>query len=67
MKKDILYYKGFLESIEKKLGNERFMQNAKPEIIEIETKLNCKSNSTLISIFNILDDETYEEMRTLKK
>jgi valyl-tRNA synthetase len=38
MKKDILYYKGFLESIEKKLGNERFMQNAKPEIIEIETK-----------------------------
>lgn len=37
------------------------------EIIEIETKLNCKSNSTLISIFNILDDETYEEMRILKK
>ncbi len=38
MKKDILYYQGFLDSIEKKLGNERFMQNAKPEIIEIETK-----------------------------
>ena len=37
------------------------------EIYEIETKLNCKSNSTLISIFNILDDETYEEMRTFKK
>jgi len=32
------YFTGFLQSVEKKLSNERFMQNAKPEIIEIEVK-----------------------------
>jgi valyl-tRNA synthetase len=36
--KDLNYYKGFLESVEKKLSNERFVQNAKPAIIELEQK-----------------------------
>ncbi|MGQ0738521.1 MAG: valine--tRNA ligase [Bacteroidota bacterium] len=36
--KDLEYLKGFLISVEKKLGNERFVQNAKPEVIEIERK-----------------------------
>lgn len=36
--KDLEYLKGFLITVEKKLGNERFVQNAKPEIIEIERK-----------------------------
>ena len=36
--KDLDYQKGFLASIEKKLGNERFVQNAKPEVIELERK-----------------------------
>ena len=30
--------KGFLESVEKKLANEKFVQNAKPEVIAIEQK-----------------------------
>lgn len=38
MQKDLDYLKGFLVSIDKKLGNERFVQNAKPEIIEVERK-----------------------------
>jgi valyl-tRNA synthetase len=38
LQKDLDYLKGFLVSVEKKLGNERFVQNAKPEIIEIERK-----------------------------
>lgn len=38
MTKEIDYLKGFLVSVEKKLGNERFVQNAKPEIIENERK-----------------------------
>lgn len=38
MLKEIDYLKGFLASVEKKLGNERFVQNAKPEIIENERK-----------------------------
>lgn len=38
MQKDLDYLKGFLVSIEKKLGNERFMANAKPEVIDAERK-----------------------------
>ena len=36
--KDLEYQKGFLASVEKKLSNERFVQNAKPEVIESERK-----------------------------
>ena len=38
LQKDLAYLKGFLISVEKKLGNEKFVQNAKPEVIEIERK-----------------------------
>lgn len=33
---EIAYYQGFIESVDKKLSNERFMANAKPDIIEKE-------------------------------
>ncbi len=36
--KDLEYLKGFLVSVEKKLGNERFVQNAKAEVIDAERK-----------------------------
>ncbi len=36
--KDLEYYKGFLHSVDKKLLNERFVQNAKPDVIELERK-----------------------------
>ena len=38
LEKDLEYLRGFLASVEKKLGNERFVQNAKPEVIESEKK-----------------------------
>ncbi|MFM7021730.1 MAG: valine--tRNA ligase [Flavobacteriales bacterium] len=38
MKKELDYNKGFLISVEKKLANERFVQNAKPEVIDAERK-----------------------------
>ncbi|GAB3426051.1 valine--tRNA ligase [Niabella aquatica] len=38
LQKDIVYFEGFLASVEKKLGNERFVQNAKPEVVENERK-----------------------------
>jgi valyl-tRNA synthetase len=38
LEKDLAYYQGFLTSVEKKLNNEKFVQNAKPEIIENEKK-----------------------------
>ena len=38
LKKDLEYNKGFLVSVQKKLSNERFVSNAKPEVLEIEKK-----------------------------
>lgn len=38
LQKDLDYLKGFLQSVEKKLGNQKFVQNAKPEVIETERK-----------------------------
>jgi len=38
LEKELIYLKGFLESVNKKLGNERFVQNAKPEVVAIERK-----------------------------
>ncbi|MES2432015.1 MAG: valine--tRNA ligase [Bacteroidota bacterium] len=36
--KDLEHQKGFLQSVSKKLSNERFVQNAKPEVIALERK-----------------------------
>ncbi len=36
--KDIAYNKGFLESVMKKLGNEKFVANAKPDVLASEQK-----------------------------
>jgi valyl-tRNA synthetase len=38
MKKELVYLQGFLVSVDKKLGNERFVSNAKPEVITNEEK-----------------------------
>jgi valyl-tRNA synthetase len=36
--KELEYLRGFLKSVESKLSNERFVQNAKPEVVEIERR-----------------------------
>jgi valyl-tRNA synthetase len=36
--KDLSHQQGFLESVDKKLLNEKFVQNAKPEVLAIEQK-----------------------------
>ncbi|MBZ5856356.1 valine--tRNA ligase [Flavihumibacter profundi] len=36
--KELEYLRGFLVSVEKKLGNERFVKQAKPEIVEMEKR-----------------------------
>lgn len=38
LQKELEYQKGFLLSVEKKLSNERFVQNAKPEVVDAERK-----------------------------
>jgi valyl-tRNA synthetase len=44
LQKDYDYLKGFLNSIEKKLSNEKFVQNAKAEVVDAELK---KKNDAL--------------------
>ncbi len=48
--KELEYNKGFLESVMKKLGNEKFVANAKPEVLAIERK---KESDALIKIKSI--------------
>jgi valyl-tRNA synthetase len=38
MRKELRYLIGFRESIDKKLSNEKFVQNAKPEVVDFERK-----------------------------
>ncbi|MDR1761873.1 MAG: hypothetical protein LBR55_05430, partial [Bacteroidales bacterium] len=38
MQQEIVYLQGFLKSVNAKLGNEKFVANAKPEIVENERK-----------------------------
>jgi len=38
LRKELVYLKGFLDSVNKKLDNDRFVQNAKPEVVELERK-----------------------------
>ena len=38
LEKELAHLQGFLATTEKKLGNEKFVQNAKPEVLELERK-----------------------------
>ncbi len=48
--KDLDYQKGFLLSVEKKLSNERFVQNAKPEVVEVEKKKKADAEAKIKAI-----------------
>ena len=48
--KDLEHQKGFLASVEKKLGNERFVQNAKPEVIALEEKKKADAEARIKTI-----------------
>ena len=47
LKKELEYLKGFLISVEKKLSNERFVQNAKAEVVDIERKKKADAESKI--------------------
>ena len=38
LEKDLKHFEGFLTGVEKKLSNEKFVQNAKPEVVELERR-----------------------------
>ena len=48
--KDLQYQQNFLQSVLKKLGNERFVQNAKAEIIELERKKQADAEARIKTI-----------------
>ncbi len=50
IKEEINYYKGFIESVNKKLSNEKFVANAKPDILENERKKMVDGLSKLQSL-----------------
>jgi valyl-tRNA synthetase len=47
---ELNYQQGFLTSIEKKLSNEKFVANAKPEVVEMERKKLADAKSKIVSI-----------------
>lgn len=50
LEKDIAYLEGFLASVAKKLGNERFVQNAKPEVVDVERKKKADAEEKIAAL-----------------
>lgn len=50
LKAELEYTEGFLQSVSKKLSNERFVQNAKPEIVENERKKKADAESKISAL-----------------
>ncbi|MEZ5015851.1 MAG: valine--tRNA ligase [Flavipsychrobacter sp.] len=50
LQKELDYLKGFMMSVEKKLSNERFVQNAKPEVVEIERSKKADAEAKMKAI-----------------
>ena len=50
MEDEISYLEGFIQSVMKKLSNERFVQNAKPEIVDNERKKLSDAESKIASL-----------------
>lgn len=48
--KDLEYQQGFLSSVMKKLGNERFVQNAKPDVVAAEEKKKADAEARIKTI-----------------
>ena len=48
LKSELSYTEGFLKSVQKKLSNDKFVQNAKPEIVENERKKFADAESKIV-------------------
>jgi len=55
IEKELAYNEGFLESVNKKLGNEKFVQNAKPEIIANERKKKADAEAKIKALKKALE------------
>ncbi len=52
---ELIYTKSFLESVMKKLSNERFVSNAKPEMVAIENKKKSDAEAKIKLLESQLD------------
>ena len=50
IEKDLEYQRSFLSSVMKKLSNERFVQNAKPEVVALEQKKQSDAEARIQSL-----------------
>ncbi len=50
LKKELDYAKGFLNSVMKKLGNEKFVNNAAPQVVEKEQKKKAEAETKIAAI-----------------
>ena len=55
LEKELVYYKEFLDSLNKKLSNERFVQNAKPEVVDLEKKKRKDTEEKIAAILLTLN------------
>ncbi len=55
LEKDLAYYEGFLESVNKKLANERFVQNANATVVENERKKKADAEARIKTIRESLE------------
>lgn len=55
LEKELIYQQGFLSAVEKKLGNEKFVANAKPEVVEIERKKKADAEARIKAIRESLE------------
>ncbi|MEP6674660.1 MAG: valine--tRNA ligase [Ferruginibacter sp.] len=55
LEKELVHLNAFLTSTDKKLSNERFVQNAKPEVIELERKKKADAEAKIKSIGEMLN------------
>ncbi len=54
--KDLEHQQKFLESVTKKLGNERFVQNAQPEVVALERKKQADAEARIRTIRESLEN-----------
>ena len=53
---ELAYTIGFLETVEKKLSNERFVQSAPPQVVETERKKKADAESKIKAIRQVLGE-----------
>jgi valyl-tRNA synthetase len=50
LEKELVYQQGFLAAVDKKLSNEKFVANAKPEVVEIERRKKADAEARIKAI-----------------